>query len=240
MIGGGIVRKLKYYALWIFHFIRWALILFFGSSIFFVVLYRWVPVPCSPLMFIRLGQQVVHGESPKLKHQWVPADSISTYLPLAVWASEDQNFFNHYGFDFAQIKVALQESADGKRERGASTISQQTAKNVFLWPAHSWFRKGLEVYFTILIETFWSKERIMEVYLNTIEMGDGIYGAQAVALEHFGVQANRLTKNQCALIAVSLPNPRKMNSANPSSYMRRRQSWVLQQMRWLGPYPPKE
>jgi len=236
---GGLVRRLKYYALWIFHFIRWTLILFFGSSIFFVVLYRWVPVPCSPLMFIRLGQQVVHGESPKLKHQWVSADSISANLPLAVWASEDQNFFNHYGFDFAQIKVALQEKEDGKRERGASTISQQTAKNVFLWPSHSWFRKGLEVYFTILIETFWSKERIMEVYLNTIEMGDGIYGAEAVALEHFGVPAYRLTKNQCALIAVSLPNPRRMNSAEPSAYMRRRQSWVLQQMRWLGPYPPK-
>lgn len=237
---GDFMRKPKYYALWIFHFIRWVLILFLGTSIFFVVLYRWVPVPCSPLMFIRLGQQIVHGESPKLKHQWVSADSISPYLPLAVWASEDQNFFNHYGFDFAQIKIALKEHANKKRERGASTISQQTAKNVFLWPSHSWFRKGLEVYFTILIETFWSKERIMEVYLNTIEMGDGIYGAEAVALEHFGVSAYKLTKNQCALIAVSLPNPRRMDSANPSSYMRRRQSWVLQQMRWIGSYPPKK
>ncbi len=236
----GRTHKLKYYVLWIMHVIRWTFILFFGSSVFFVLLYRWVPVPCSPLMFIRLGQQVIHGESPKLKHQWVDADSISKELPLAVWASEDQNFFNHNGFDFAQIKIALKESSEGKRERGASTISQQTAKNVFLWPSHSWMRKGLEVYFTILIETFWSKERIMEVYLNTIEMGDGIYGAEAVALEHFGVPARRLTRNQCALIAVSLPNPRRMNSANPTSYMRRRQSWVLQQMRWLGPYPPKE
>lgn len=235
-----ISRRLKYYALWIMHFFKWMVILFFGSSILFVLIYRWAPVPCSPLMFIRLGQQVVNGESPRMKHRWVPADSISVDLPLAVWASEDQNFFNHNGFDFAQIKVAFREKEAKGRVRGASTISQQTAKNVFLWPSRSWLRKGLEVYFTILIETFWSKERIMEVYLNTIEMGDGIYGAEAVALEHFGVPARRLTRNQCAMIAVSLPNPRKMNSAAPSSYMYRRQSWVLQQMRWLGAYPPKK
>ncbi len=233
------MRKLKYYTFWIMHFIKWTFIVLFGSSVFFVLLYRWVPVPCSPLMFIRLGQQIISGESPKLKHRWVPMEDISPDLPLAVWASEDQTFFSHNGFDFAQIKVALQEKSEGKRMRGASTISQQTAKNVFLWPSRTWLRKGLEAYFTILIETFWSKERIMEVYLNTIEMGDGIYGAEAVALEHFGVPAKRLTRSQCAMIAVSLPNPRKMNSASPTSYMRRRQSWVLQQMRWLGNYPPK-
>ncbi len=233
------MRKLKYYTFWIMHFIKWTFIVLFGSSVFFVLLYRWVPVPCSPLMFIRLGQQIISGESPKLKHRWVPMEDISPDLPLAVWASEDQTFFSHNGFDFAQIKVALQEKSEGKRMRGASTISQQTAKNVFLWPSRTWLRKGLEAYFTILIETFWSKERIMEVYLNTIEMGDGIYGAEAVALEHFGVSAKRLTRSQCAMIAVSLPNPRKMNSASPTSYMRRRQSWVLQQMRWLGNYPPK-
>ena len=233
------MRKLKYYTFWIMHFIKWTFIVLFGSSVFFVLLYRWVPVPCSPLMFIRLGQQIISGESPKLKHRWVPMEEISPDLPLAVWASEDQTFFSHNGFDFAQIKVALKENSEGRRMRGASTISQQTAKNVFLWPSRTWLRKGLEAYFTILIETFWSKERIMEVYLNTIEMGDGIYGAEAVALEHFGVPAKRLTRSQCAMIAVSLPNPRKMNSASPTSYMRRRQSWVLQQMRWLGNYPPK-
>lgn len=233
------MRKLKYYTFWIMHFIKWTFIVLFGSSVFFVLLYRWVPVPCSPLMFIRMGQQIVSGESPRLKHKWVAIEDISPDLPLAVWASEDQTFFSHNGFDFAQIKVALKENSEGRRMRGASTISQQTAKNVFLWPSRSWIRKGLEAYFTILIETFWSKERIMEVYLNTIEMGDGIYGAEAVALEHFGVPAKRLTRSQCAMIAVSLPNPRKMNSASPTSYMRRRQSWVLQQMRWLGNYPPK-
>ena len=236
----GFTRRMKYYALWIMHFFKWMIILFFGSSILAVVIYRWAPVPCSPLMFIRLAQQVKHGESPKMKHQWMPIDSISSDLPLAIWASEDQNFFNHNGFDFAQIKIAFKENANNGRVRGASTISQQTAKNVFLWPSRSWVRKGLEAYFTILIETFWSKERIMEVYLNTIEMGDGIYGAEAVALEHFGVPAKRLTRNQCAMIAVSLPNPRRMNSAAPSPYMYRRQSWVLQQMRWLGSYPPKK
>ncbi|MBQ9640500.1 MAG: monofunctional biosynthetic peptidoglycan transglycosylase [Bacteroidaceae bacterium] len=224
----------------VWKFLKWAIIAFFGTSILAVVIYRWLPVPCSPLMFIRCGQQLKAGESLKLKHQWVPLDSISTDLPLAVWSSEDQNFLTHNGFDFGQIKVAVQDKMEGKRERGASTISQQTAKNVFLWPSHSWVRKGLEVYFTVLIETIWSKQRIMEVYLNTIEMGDGIYGAEAVALEHFGCRAKELTRNQCAMIAVSLPNPIRMNSASPSAYMYRRQSWVLRQMRYLGEFPMKE
>ena len=219
--------------------IKWMLILFFGSSILFVVLYRFVPVPFSPLMVIRLAQQVKNGQQLKLVHQWVPLDSISPSLPQAVWASEDQNFMKHSGFDFAQIKAAFEDAQNGGRERGASTISQQTAKNVFLWPAHSWVRKGLEVYFTVLIEVLWSKERIMEVYLNTIEMGDGIYGAEAVAHEHFGCTALRLSQQQSALIAVSLPNPLKMNSGNPTKYMYRRQSWVLRQMRFLGPFPRK-
>ena len=221
-------------------FLKWTLITFFGTSILFVLAYRWLPVPCSPLMFVRCVQQLKHGESLKLKHQWVPLDSISPDLPLAVWASEDQNFLNHNGFDFAQIKAAIKEHADGGRNRGASTISQQTAKNVFLWPSHSWVRKGFEAYFTILIETLWSKQRIMEVYLNTIEMGDGIYGAEAVALEHFGCQAKSLSRSQCAMIAVSLPNPIRMNSATPTRYMRRRQSWVLRQMRYLGEWPKGE
>ncbi len=180
-----------------------------------------------------------------MKHDWVPLDSISPDLPLAVWSSEDQNFLNHNGFDFTAIEQALREKEERGRKRGASTISQQTAKNVFLWPTASsgksaWFRKGLEAYFTILIEFFWDKQRIMEVYLNTIEMGDGIYGAEAVAEEHFGVSAINLTRNQCALIAISLPNPRLMKSNNPSRYMYRRQSWCLKQMRWLGHFPTRE
>lgn len=218
----------------------WILIFFLASSIGAVVMYKYVPVPCTPLMFIRCYQQVRDGKDLKLKHQWMPLDSISADLPLAVWSCEDQNFLNHSGFDFNQIEVALKERQEKGRVRGASTISQQTAKNVFLWPSSTWVRKGFEVYFTVLIEAFWSKQRIMEVYLNSIEMGDGIYGAEAVALEHFGCRAQRLSRNQCALIAISLPNPIKFNSGNPTNYMYRRQAWALRQMRWLGSFPIHE
>ena len=221
------------------NFLKWVVILFFGTSILAVILYKFLPVPFSPLMAIRLVEQVNEGQQMKCHHRWVPLDSISPDLPLAVWATEDQNYLNHNGFDFEQIKAAYAEAQKGGRERGASTISQQTAKNVFLWPAHSWVRKGIEAYFTILIEVIWGKERIMEVYLNTIEMGDGIYGAEAVAQEHFGCPAYRLTRQQCALIAVSLPNPRRMNSAQPSRYMLRRQTWALRQMRYLQRFPRK-
>lgn len=225
--------------------LKWLLIFFFGSSIFFVVIYKYVPVPCSPLMFIRCFQQISNHETLKLKHDWVPLEEMSPDLPLAVWSSEDQNFLNHNGFDLDAIKDAIKEKQSGRRTRGASTISQQTAKNVFLWPTASsgkmaWIRKGLEAYFTVLIEFFWDKQRIMEVYLNTIEMGDGIYGAESVAQEHFGVNAYNLNRSQCALIAVSLPNPRKFNSQYPSSYMYRRQNWCIRQMRWLGHFPTRE
>ena len=148
-------------------------------------------------------------------------------------ASEDQRFLEHSGFDFDAIKQAARENSKGKRRRGASTISQQTAKNVFLWPTSSWVRKGFETYFTLLIELLWSKERIMEVYLNTIEMGDGIYGAQAVAEHHFGTTAQKLTKGQCALIAASLPNPLRFDSGNPSSYLRKRQRQIMRQMPYI-------
>ena len=221
-------------------FFRWALILFFASSIGAVIAFKYLPVPCSPLMIIRLFQQVKHGEELKLKHSWVPLDSISPHLPLAVWASEDQKFFNHSGFDLKEIKKAQKEAENGKRQRGASTISQQTAKNVFLWPTSSWVRKGFEAYFTVLIEVFWDKHRIMEVYLNTIEMGNGIYEAEAVAREHFGCAAKDLNKSQCALIAATLPNPLKFDSSHPSSYMYRRQTWILRQMRNLQKFPEKE
>lgn len=226
--------------------IMWVLIAFFGSSILAVVIYKYVPVPCSPLMFIRCFEQISDGKSLSMKHDWVPLEEISPDLPLAVWSCEDQNFLNHNGFDFDAIKTAIEEKQSGKRSRGASTISQQTAKNVFLWPSSpdhpklNWIRKGFEAYFTVLIEFIWSKQRIMEVYLNTIEMGDGIYGAEAVAQEHFGVRAIDLTRNQCALIAVTLPNPIKFDSAHPTRYMYKRQSWCLKQMRWLGHFPMEE
>ena len=166
-------------------------------------------------------------------HAWVPLEEISPYLSTAVMASEDQAFLDHNGFDKKAIKAAAKDYLDGKRRRGGSTISQQTAKNVFLWPNSSWLRKGLETYFTFLIELFWSKERIMEVYLNTIEMGDGIYGAQAVAQRNFDTNASELTKRQCALIAATLPNPLKFSSKDPSPYMRKRQRQILKQMSYI-------
>lgn len=213
--------------------LQWIVLLFFGSTIFFVLLYRFVPVPVTPLMIIRCIQQVSKGEKIKLRHHWVPMKDISKYLPVAVMASEDQRFMQHHGFDVIEIRNAVEERLSGGRQRGGSTISQQTAKNVFLWPASSWVRKGFEVYFTALIELCWSKERIMEVYLNSIEMGDGIYGAEAVAQLHFGRPAKELTRANCALIAATLPNPLKFSSKNPSKYMLRRQTVIMKQMRHI-------
>ncbi|WP_301707946.1 monofunctional biosynthetic peptidoglycan transglycosylase, partial [uncultured Duncaniella sp.] len=149
-------------------------------------------------------------------------DDISPWMSKAVVASEDANFYSHSGFDFKEIRKAIDENRNGKRQRGASTISQQTAKNVFLWPGHSWLRKGLEAYFTVLIELFWSKDRIMEVYLNSIEMGAGIYGVEAAARYYFNTSASKLSKRQSILIAVSLPAPLRFDPANPSRYIQRR------------------
>ena len=150
-------------------------------------------------------------------------------------ASEDANYLTHHGFDYEAIEKAIERNKKHpeKRKLGASTISQQTAKNVFLWPGRSWVRKGFEVYFTLLIELMWPKERIMEVYLNSIEMGDGIYGAEAVAEAHFNTDAKSLTREQCALIAATLPNPRKFSSKNPSAYMLKRQKRILREMKYV-------
>lgn len=213
--------------------IQWIVLLFFGSTIFFVILYRFVPVPLTPLMVIRCVQQVSRGEQIRLKHHWVPMEDISKYLPVAVMASEDQRFLQHHGFDVIEIRNAIEEKLAGERQRGGSTISQQTAKNVFLWPASSWVRKGFEVYFTALIELFWTKERIMEVYLNSIEMGDGIYGAEAVAQQHFNRTAKELTRTNCALIAATLPNPLKFSSKSPSRYILKRQTAIMFQMKHI-------
>ena len=219
--------------------LRWIVLLFFGSTILAVFIYKWCPVYVTPLMIIRCVQQVHRGEKIRLKHHWVPLNEMSTYLPVAVMASEDQRYLTHNGFDFIEIDKAMKERQAGKRYRGGSTISQQTAKNVFLLPQQSWVRKGLEAYFTILIELVWGKERIMEVYLNSIEMGDGIYGAEAVAQQHFGRPAITLTRANCALIAATLPNPLKYNSKEPSSYILRRQTAIMGQMRHIDVFPKK-
>ena len=220
--------------------LRWIVLLFFGGTILIVLIYKWCPVYFTPLMAIRCAQQASRGEQIRLKHHWVPLDSMSIYMPVAVMASEDQRFLDHNGFDFVEINKTLQERRSGKRFRGGSTISQQTAKNVFLWPGASWVRKGLEAWFTVLIELLWGKERIMEVYLNSIEMGDGIYGAEAVAQQHFGRRAITLTRPNCALIAATLPNPLKYSSKNPSAYMYKRQTAIMAQMRHIDVFPREE
>lgn len=213
----------------VFSFILKTAITFIVLSIIWVVVYRFVPIPGTLLMLSRN----INDNAP-IHYDWQPLENISPHLALAVVSSEDNLFTQHNGFDIDAIKLAQEEAKKGKKLRGASTISQQTAKNVFLWNGRSWVRKGLEAYFTVLIELIWSKERIMEVYLNCIEMGNGIYGASAVAKHHFGTSADKLTKSQCALIAATLPNPRKYNSAKPSKYMLKRQSDILKLMKYIG------
>ena len=185
------------------------LIWFFILSAGSVILLRFVPVYFTPLMGIRCAQQAFSGEKLKLKHKWIPLEEMSPKMPMAVIASEDNRFPDHHGFDLIEINKAIK----------------------------SWIRKGFEAYFTVLIELFWSKERIMEVYLNSIEMGDGIYGVEAVAHEHFGKKASELTAGECALIAATLPNPLKYDSAHPSRYMLKRKSQILRLMRVLPKFP---
>lgn len=221
--------------------LKWIVVAFFASTILSVVALRFLPVWVTPLMVIRCFQQVSEGRSLKLSHDWEPLENISPSLPVAVMASEDARFLEHHGFDYKAIEHAAKRNREHpeKRKLGASTISQQTAKNVFLWPGRSWTRKGFEAYFTVLIEVLWPKQRIMEVYLNSIEMGEGIYGAQAVAEEHFGKDAKDLTRSECALIAATLPNPRKFSSKSPSTYMLKRQSRILKEMKFVGKFPMK-
>lgn len=216
---------------------KWMVVAFFGSTILAVVALRFIPVYFTPLMFIRCAQQISKGEEIKLKHHWVPLSDISRHLPVAVMASEDQRFLLHHGFDYNAIEQAAMSNLKGGKKRGGSTISQQTAKNVFLWPGRSWVRKGLEAYFTVLIEMTWSKQRIMEVYLNSIEMGPGIYGADAVAQQHFDKPASELFRSECALIAATLPNPIKFSSKSPSPYMQKRKRQIEQQMRFMPAFP---
>jgi len=207
---------------------------FFIISIASVILFKWVPIPVTPLMLIRCIEHKMDDKKMKLKKDWEPLEKISPHLQLAVVCAEDQNYIKHNGFDFGAIDKAMEHNESHKRKRGASTISQQTAKNVFLWPGRSWIRKGFEVYFTFLIETFWSKERIMEVYLNVIEMGDGVYGAQAASEEFFKKDASALSKTEAATLAVVLPNPRKFNAGKPSKYIKGRINWATQQMSLWG------
>ena len=215
--------------------LKWIVVAFFASTILSVVMYRFLPVWVTPLMVIRCYEQLTEGRDLKLSHDWVSLSEMSPSLPVAVIASEDGKFNDHHGFDYKAIEHAAKRNREHpeKRKLGASTISQQTAKNVFLWPGRSWVRKGFEVYFTTLIELFWPKERILEVYLNSIETGEGIYGVEAIARENWGLHAHQLSKQQCALIAATLPNPRKFSSKNPSPYMLKRQTRIVREMNYV-------
>lgn len=221
------------------HWLRNCVLTFFAITIFFVFLFRFVPPPITPLMVLRLAINLTEGDLPNLNKKWKSLEKISPNLVAAVIASEDQLFLDHIGFDWQAIKSAFIINGDGHKKIGASTISQQTAKNLFLWPERSWTRKALEAYFTLLLEVFWSKRRIIEVYLNIIETGDGQYGAEAAAQNCFGISAEKLNRSQSALIAATLPNPRVWSPCNPTSYLLRRQNWILRQMNHLGPLSKK-
>ncbi len=200
-----------------------------------VLILRFVPPVTSAFMIERQLSARIHGEKDfRLHYRWVPWSRMSKLAPLAMVASEDQHFPFHHGFDFAAIHTAIEEAEQGGRLRGASTISQQTAKNLFLWNGRSWIRKGLEAYFTVLLEVTWPKQRILEVYANIAEMGNGIYGVGAASRICFHTSAARLDKHQSALLAAVLPNPRVLHAGRPSAYVERRAAWIERQMRQLG------
>ena len=217
-----------------FKFIFKCILWLFAISIVLVILFKWVPVPITPLMVIRSLDNSQKNKSNGWKHDWVSIDEISKNMQLAVICSEDQNFLNHHGFDFEAIKKAMDNNQKNRKIKGASTISQQTAKNVFLWPQRSWLRKGFEAYFTFLIELVWSKERIMEVYLNSIEMGNGIYGVEAAAQHWFKKPAVKLSRYEAAAIAAILPNPRVYRANPASNYIQSRKEWIIRQMGYFG------
>ena len=202
---------------------------FFAISILSVIIFRFVPIPVTPLMLIRCVEQKWDGKEMKLKKDWVSLDKISSAMPLAVIAAEDQKFEEHFGFDLEAIRKAenYNKKHQGKRMKGASTISQQMAKNVFLWQGRNWIRKGFEVYFTFLIEIFWSKQRIMEVYLNVIEMGNGIYGVEAAAQEYFHKPASKLSVREASLIAAILPSPLKWSPVKPNARVQKKAGRIM-------------
>jgi monofunctional biosynthetic peptidoglycan transglycosylase len=207
---------------------------FIVISVFSVILFRFVPVPFTPLMVTRAMEQKFDGKEMTASHHWVPIENISENLQKAVIASEDDTFLIHNGFNFEAMKKAMEHNEKGKRLKGGSTISQQTAKNVFLWQGRSYLRKGLEAYFTVLIELLWSKERIMEVYLNSIEMGPYVYGAQAATQHWYHKDCNSLTKNEAAGIAAILPNPYKYRATRSSGYIERRKGRIVRLMRYVN------
>jgi len=210
---------------------------FVASSVAFCLLFRWLPLPTTAFMLNRHVEDFRYETIFKsIDYDWVGANRIAPAAYQAVIASEDQRFFDHAGFDFRSIQAAVDNYAEGRRLRGASTISQQVAKNLFLSPSKSFIRKGFEVWFTLLLETFWSKERILTVYLNIAEFGDHLFGIEAASRRYFGIPASQLSRPQAALLAATLPNPLRLKAARPSSYVHARQQWILRQMRHIA-YP---
>jgi len=210
-------------------------LLFIALSVLAVALLRWIDPPYSAFMAERrIEAWVTHDREYVFRHSWVDLAQISPNLPLAVVASEDQKFPEHWGFDVEAIEKAYQLNQHSHRVRGASTISQQVAKNLYLWSGRSYFRKGLEAYFTLLIEGFWPKRRILEVYLNIAEFGNGTYGAEAAAERFFHRPAARLSRSDAATLAAVLPNPEHYSAAAPSRYVLQRRDWILGQMQALG------
>ena len=207
--------------------------LIIGSALLVLVL-RWVPPPGTALMVERKIESWVDSQPIDLQRSWRPWRELPDHLKMAVIAAEDQKFSEHWGFDVAAIQAALEHNQQGGSLRGASTLSQQVAKNLFLWSGRSWLRKGLEVWFTGLIELLWPKQRILEVYLNSVEWGDGIFGAEAAAQHHFKVGAPYLSRQQASLLAAVLPNPRAWSASRPSAQVSRRAAWIRQQMLQLG------
>lgn len=221
---------------WLARAIWYALAGLVGLPILVILGLRWIPPPTSAFM---LGWHIDHRfKNPpvraKLYYRWSPWEQISPFAPLAVIAAEDQKFPDHWGFDLTAISAALDHNQRGGRLRGASTISQQVAKNLFLWSGRSFIRKGLEAYLTLLIETLWPKQRILEVYLNVVEFGDGVYGVNAAAEQFFGTTPSRLSHTEAARLAAVLPNPKGFSAARPSAYVWQRVRWISGQMNQLG------
>lgn len=205
-----------------------------AGSALLVLVFRWLPPPGTALMVERKIESWIDGQPIDLQRNWRPWDELSDDLKIAVIAGEDQKFAEHWGFDVAAIQAALAHNQQGGSVRGASTLSQQVAKNLFLWSGRSWLRKGAEVWFTALIELLWPKQRILEVYLNSVEWDAGVFGAEAAAQHHFKVGAPYLSAQQASLLAAVLPNPREWSASRPSGYVSQRASWIRQQMRQLG------
>lgn len=209
-------------------------VLIFISSVLIVFLLRWINPVTSSIMIQRQIESIFTGEFDYIKYSWVDYDDCSPYLPIAFVAAEDQNFPNHFGFDVREIKKALKQYERGRRIRGASTITQQVAKNLFLWEGKSFIRKGVEAYFTVLIELLWDKKRILEVYMNIAEFGDMIFGVKMASLAYYKKLPAKVSASQAALLAAVLPNPLRYSVLRPSGYVRGRQNWILKQISSLG------